>query len=88
MKMKQRLPMTLKLWRNGRLVNQSVCMKKTQILARIKGNKWDKAYIRVTYSSGYWNDSKHNTQASLENALSTYLEMKMINHAIGGQNGL
>lgn len=63
-------------------------MKKTQILARTKANKWDKAYIRVTYLEGYWNDSDHFSQASLEDALNVYLEIKMINHAIGGKNGL
>lgn len=87
-KRKPRLPITIKLWKNDTLINQSVCLKKTQILARTKGNKWDKAYIKVTYCEGYFNDSDHYSQESLENALNAYLETKTIDHALGGRNGL
>jgi len=87
-KEKIRLPITLKLWKNKKLVNHSVCTKKTQILIRARSIKWDKAYLKVSYCEGLWNDSDHYTLEGLEKALKAYFEDNLIGYAFGGQDGL
>lgn len=88
MKKKVRLPITLKLWKDGKLIHKSVCTKKTQTLARARSIKWEKAYIKVSYCEGLWNDSDHYLLESLETALNAYFEDSLISYAFGGSNEL
>jgi hypothetical protein len=87
-KKKIRLPITIKLWHKGKLIHRSTCTKKTQILIRTRREKWDKAYIKVTYKKDYWNDCDSFNQCGLEKALNAYLEEKMVQHALGGPDEL
>lgn len=84
-KRKLRIPITLKLWKKEKLIESIVCQSKRKILARMECKKWDKAYIKVSYGGGFYNNSDHFTKESLIKALNSYLEESLLEHAgIGG----
>ncbi len=75
---KLRIPMTLKLYRNGEEVFSSVLLKKSQVFSRAEANLWDKAYLKVSYGHVGFNDGYHKDIASLKKALSSYTEKSLL----------
>lgn len=75
---KLRIPITLKLYKNGKVIFQSTFQKKSQVIVSAEAVSWDKAYIKVTYDKIGHNDSDHKNIGSLKVALSAYTEKSQL----------
>lgn len=73
-----RIKIRLKLWRKGKLVLDTTRRKKTQVLLQLKRVFHDRSHIRVTYIGGDWNESEHQSDLSLKEALVSYTEKSLL----------
>ena len=78
MRTKIRLKIRLKLYKDGQLVLDTTRRKKSQTLLQLDRVFHDKAYIRVDYPCGGWNDSYHSSDESLKATLSAFTEKSLI----------
>ena len=80
--------MTLKVFKNDRLIASATKQKKTQIFRAIERISFAKskiiAIIRVNYGIGV-NESEHTNKRGLLNALHTYTEKKLTDFISNGK---
>ena len=65
---------TLKLWCESGKINQYRSTKSRRIIAKVKAEKFLKAYLKVAYDNGSFNDGIYESRSELLYALSVFLE--------------
>lgn len=80
---KFRLPMTIKLFSNGKMVYAATFHKKTKILRSIQVHLWDKAYIKFSYGDGFYNDGIYENLNDLMQAFSVFTEKVLLDFTKG-----
>lgn len=79
-KYKVRLPIRVKLWKNGELVASTSIRMKTSFFRFLQGNSWDRAYLKVTYPLGvdYYNDAEFDSLARAKRLLLAFTEWDLV----------
>jgi len=81
--MKIRLWIQLKAWQKDKLVVDTVLSVKSRVIATLQGKRWQKAYIKVNYGRGIYNDGEYTTLRELKKALSAFVEKPTRGYLMG-----
>jgi len=80
---KQRVKITLKLWKNDGVMKTYHSTKTKRIFAKLKAEKFSKVYIKVSYGKGrtnrrtaeeFYNDGEYCNKSDALEALKAFLE--------------
>lgn len=66
--------LTLKLWKTDGKIKRYHSRKSRRIISKVKAEKFLKAYVKVTYRNGAYNDGTYESKQELLEALSAFLE--------------
>ena len=72
------LKIRLKLWENGRMVLDTTRRKKSQILLQLERVPHDRAYLRVDYSCGEFNDAEYFYDEAVKKALADFTSQTLL----------
>lgn len=76
-----KLKVQLKLKKDGKYVYSQVIFKINRFNHIVDGQKWDKAYLRVTYLPNVYNDGWYEKRVDLLKAKSQFLEKNLVDFA-------
>jgi len=75
---KIRIPIHIKLFKNGELIHSSTFTKKSKALRCIQVRSWDKAYLKVTYDRKFYNDGIYEKNKDFKEALAAFTEKSLL----------
>ena len=75
---KIRLPITIKLFDNRGLIQSTRAYKKSKILNIAQVVSWQKAYLKVAYGDGFYNECICRNLSELKNYLRIFTECSLL----------
>ncbi len=73
-----RLAIRLKLFKNDKLILDTTKYIKSRILRLVQVNLWSKAYLKVSYGNGYYNDGIYKNSKDIKQVLSQFTEKSLV----------
>ena len=73
--------------KDGSLVLKRYSIRKKSILHSLRREKWESAYVRVTYAPGFFNDGDYSSYQEALTAIQQFTEPSMVKEFYEKQNG-
>jgi len=75
-----RIPIRLKLYKKGKMTLSTTVHQKSRIMSRVVPKSWEKAYLKVSYGGGHYNDGVYTKMKDFKQAFHAFTDKRLLDY--------